>query len=522
MNNFFKLVFKYQALLKILLILYIIYCSITIGISWDENFYKILGKINLQYLLSFGILDEDYYAKFRYSTIYWSFSYFITQLFPAKFEVEIYHIINSTFGLLSCVGLYKITKIFFNRNVARIAILFLLFIPFFFGHFAINNKDTILAFSHVWIVYYLAKYSFKDNSNAKKFFIIFKISFLTALASGVQLLFIGSLIPIFVIFIFTLFFLKKFKLKIFIVDFLLFLLLSYLILILFWVDTHENIFVLPYEFFIKTFTLEIGWPYNLVNGKYTLANEVGVTYLLANYFFKLPEYIVFLYLLSVPIFLLKLKELKFIFNNFKLKLISIIFLITFPNLILIILPHPIYDGLRLFLWVTPYLVIIPAILTFYIFNKKSLFFKLNKWILVSLFVFHFINFISFTPYQYTYLNIFNGKNSERYKKFENDYWSVTLKELILNSNLNENDEIKFTSCGINSNIAKNYMKKKYKNSTLTNFEKATYIIVTNRTLVSKENDKITNCFDEYNYENISQVKRNGLVLSSIKKIKHEN
>ena len=168
MNNFFKLALKYQLLLKIVLILYVLYCSISIGISWDENYYKILGKINLQYLLSFGILDEDYYSKFRYSTIYWSFSYFITQLFPAKFNVETYHIINSIFGLLACTGLYKITKIFFNRSVAIIAILFLLFIPFFFGHFAINNKDTILAFSHVWIVYYLAKYSLKDYNSIKK------------------------------------------------------------------------------------------------------------------------------------------------------------------------------------------------------------------------------------------------------------------------------------------------------------------------------------------------------------------
>ena len=131
MNNFFKLLFKYQLLLKITLILYVLFCSITIGISWDENYYKILGKINFQYLTSFGILDEDYYSKFRYSTIYWSFSYFITQLFPAQLNVEIYHVINSIFGLLACAGLYKITKIFFNRSVAVIAFLFLIFIPFF-------------------------------------------------------------------------------------------------------------------------------------------------------------------------------------------------------------------------------------------------------------------------------------------------------------------------------------------------------------------------------------------------------
>ena len=66
------------------------------------------------------------------------------------------------------------------------------------------------------------------------------------------------------------------------------------------------------------------------------------------------------------------------------------------------------------------------------------------------------------------------------------------------------------------------MKKRYNNSTLTSYEKADYIILTNRTLYSKKNDKITNCFNEYNYESISQVKRNDLVLSAIKIIKHDN
>ena len=44
------------------------------------------------------------------------------------------------------------------------------------------------------------------------------------------------------------------------------------------------------------------------------------------------------------------------------------------------------------------------------------------------------NFFSITPYQYTYLNLFNGQKEIRYKKFENDYWGTSIKELIDNSN----------------------------------------------------------------------------------------
>ena len=62
------------------------------------------------------------------------------------------------------------------------------------------------------------------------------------------------------------------------------------------------------------------------------------------------------------------------------------------------------------------------------------------------------------------------------------------------------------------------MKKKYKNSYYTNFKNANYLILANRTLYSEKNKKISNCFDEYDYENIFVIKRNGVILSAIKKI----
>ena len=104
------------------------------------------------------------------------------------------------------------------------------------------------------------------------------------------------------------------------------------------------------------------------------------------------------------------------------------------------------------------------------------------------------------------------------KKFENDYWSTSLKELILSSKLG-NGRITYYSCGINPEIAKIYMKQKYKRSEYTKKEEASYVIMTNRTLYSDKKQSISNCYDEYNLENVAEVKRNGLVLSAIKKIK---
>ena len=63
------------------------------------------------------------------------------------------------------------------------------------------------------------------------------------------------------------------------------------------------------------------------------------------------------------------------------------------------------------------------------------------------------------------------------------------------------------------------MSQKYKNVEYTDVSQASYIIMTNRTLYSDENQSISNCFDKYDYKNVAEVKRNGLILSAIKKLK---
>ena len=145
--------------------------------SWDEGYHQEIGKINLKYLLSFGLINEPYLYKYKFSTLYWSISSLISQIFPKNYTVEVFHIINAFLGLMIIVGLlYKINKIIFNKLIAKIASLFLFLIPFFFGHLAINNKDIILAFAYIWIVYYMFTSILILNMNLKKFLLILKIS----------------------------------------------------------------------------------------------------------------------------------------------------------------------------------------------------------------------------------------------------------------------------------------------------------------------------------------------------------
>ena len=58
---------------------------------------------------------------------------------------------------------------------------------------------------------------------------------------------------------------------------------------------------------------------------------------------------------------------------------------------------------------------------------------------------------------------FIGNFSNAHKKFENDYWTISIKELVnkipSNKNLLNNKELRLTFCGAADNNVKFYLKK---------------------------------------------------------------
>ena len=123
-----------------------------------------------------------------------------------------------------------------------------------------------------------------------------------------------------------------------------------------------------------------------------------------------------------------------------------------------------------------------------------------------------------TPYQYTYLNIFNGKKENNYKRFENDYWGGSIKELINKIDINKKEELTLAFCGMSKGTVKFYLKKNgFTNYKIGNDENSEYIIMTNRATINKNNN-LTNCFDSYSGEDVHYVSRNGIKLSILRKI----
>ena len=83
-----------------------------------------------------------------------------------------------------------------------------------------------------------------------------KIGFFLGLGVGVRILFLGTLIPIIVFFLFEVFSkkrnLKKITFKDFFFDFSTVLLIAYLLMIICWPNVHSNIFSTPCTLFYAT------------------------------------------------------------------------------------------------------------------------------------------------------------------------------------------------------------------------------------------------------------------------------
>ena len=528
---------KKQTILLFFLFSFSAYCALIIGKSWDEGTDLLHGKSTLNYLFSLGKFDDYFVGREYYSAIYWSLQYLLTTIFPSKYQIEISHLVNLIFSLAAIIGISQLGKELFNKKVGKIIFLVLFFYPIFFGHMGMNPKDTILAFSHVWITLLTLKYLRKQHCEDKDYInnYIISIGVLAALSTGIQLFFLGSLIPIFLFVLLEIFFFKKivnkkFNNKKFFYDLVKCFAVFYFLLIFFWIDTHPNILTLPLKFFMEALsnTYVTGWPFNLVNGNYYLSWQVPQLYILVNIFYKSPEYFLMTYIFFLFIIIKSslFFDKKFIYFRYKLCLIIVI--LIFPILVSLIIPFPLYDGLRLFLWALPYFCIIPGLTIYYLVeNLNFAWSKLASILLSLLIIYYLFNFFSYTPYQYTYLNIFSGKAENRYQKFENDYWGVSIYELLKYSDFDKEKTIKIATCGINSAQAKKYLRKKgYANLIFSDLKQADYIIMTNRTsLVSgeltakstNETVKIINCFDRFEGEDAFQLKRNGSLLSVIRK-----
>ena len=99
-----------QKILFLLLIAFSIYCALSIGQSWDEEFLIKQGRITLNYLFSLGRVNADIELREYYSPIYYSLKFLLLQIFPFSYKIEVSHLINLIFSLSTIVATKKLSK----------------------------------------------------------------------------------------------------------------------------------------------------------------------------------------------------------------------------------------------------------------------------------------------------------------------------------------------------------------------------------------------------------------------------
>ena len=489
-------------------ILFSLYCIFSIGLSYDQVFHIENGERRLKYLFSLG--KYDYYDILHlryYPGLYDTISALFSSIFPRNIYYEAYYILNFIVGFAGLIGLKKVVKFFFGSEIAKYFFLISIFSPIIFGHLSINPKDTIIATSHFWILYYVVKYLKSEDDYIRKN-IAFKIGIFVGPGTGVRVIFLGSLIPIIFFLLLEVLIFKKFTKNIIFKNFIyhitIIILSSYLLIVLCWPNTHSNILVEPFKIFFESLKdMSQGVQVSYFKGIFYETKFTPWNYLFVNVLFKFPSIFLFGFLFFF-IFYKNIATSLDTIKDFNYKILISSILLILPVLITIFLKLKIHDGLRYFLYLIPFFNFFPAIYSYYLLkNLEKTYNKVAIVFLMPFFIIFLIKFFIISPYHYSYLNIFNDIFLKK-DSFENDYWGSSLKELIkkFSYKIDNKRFVKIAVCGTNPNNVKYYLRKyDIKNFDIVDLnEKFDYAILFNRAIHTKNDKKLT-CYSKFTNKN---------------------
>ena len=213
-------------------------------------------------------------------------------------------------------------------------------------------------------------------------------------------------------------------------------------------------------------------------------------------------------------------------KNFDNKFIIVNIIFFFPIVISILLHVKIYDNLRLFIFLLPFLSLLASFSLYHFLKNFENSIKSKLYLLLISFFFSIFiyRFIFLTPYQYSYVNFSYFKIKDSINKFEHDYWATSFKELVTKiKNVYPQSEInkfKIAVCGGDEKALLFYLNKNLNIKQIYPLNQASHIIMTNRASFNI-NDKVT-CFKKYKGEDLVYVSRSKLVFSVLRKISKEN
>jgi len=410
-----------------------IYQKIVANFNFDfsnEIFSKDLGQLDFfgYFFLLPAYLFERYINKFSFNEENIPINK-IGQSFPSEdaltfFSMQLFLICYSSVILFLII--LKLKDIY-NINFSIIFLISLFFIPSFSGHMLFNVKDIPhllnMFLAKLYIYDYLA-----DNSKKLSIFKIVFLGFITAASLSIR---INALVFLF-FFIAITFIFSKNK-SIFFQNISKVIFFSFMFLYVMTPQSWQN----PIDWLLQSlqFQSSFNWGgHTLTNGKFILSSDTSNSYLFTWFFYKMPLFIH----ISFIYFLYKFIKSKKLFN---FTTYSLLFIVVNFALYPIIKP-PAYDGLRHFLFLIPFFVILFTEVVNEIRNKKI--------IISALILYGVFTQFGLEQYKYTYFNEFVDLKEVSYRcefidgcgNWPTDYWSFSGKETAdyLNQNF-ENENI---------------------------------------------------------------------------------
>ena len=414
--------------------------------------HNVLDKLILMYELDFtnslfdNFTSTEYFGLILIFPIYIGshlinrFTYdFVDTLFISN-DSYIYfnmHLLLIIYVSLCLLLVCSFLKVKYSNTKVNIFIIFLLLVPSFTGHSLFNLKDIPYLLQLLLINLFLLNTYGEDlyeNLSTKRILIS---GFLIALSASIR---INAYL--FILFTFGLIFLKyvakKIYNKIFVLEGLLSLLSSILILYI----LSPQGWVRPLLLFQETLDHQFnhGWPGStLTNGDFVIAQDVTSTYL-SDWFLSRMPLSIFIGVLAF-IVLITNKRLKLsLYSQYSLVFVIFVFG-SFP-----LIKPTAYDGLRHFLFLIPYLIILFTESFEHFLNRKNYFSIF--YVLVIVFYSVFTQY-GLGPYKYVYFNeTVNLSNAAYYCEesidgcgnWPTDYWGYKGKEIAQHINANFEDK----------------------------------------------------------------------------------
>ncbi|MBN4074014.1 hypothetical protein JYT61_00475 [bacterium AH-315-E10] len=420
------------------------------GVTWDEYVQSKYGEKSLAYFTSsFQDQSADSYLNLHfYGPLVELISAVCYSGDLSEFKYEVRHVIISIFAMIAVIATFYFARFFKETRIAFLSVSCLLLMPRFYGHMFNNSKD--LPFAALFIAA-LASMLLVARSDIDRRWSIPFAGLMTGLCLSIRvggfLLFVyGVLILLAAIFIVYqsaktqgVTPVEKFKsilkIKSNILLFsapIIIIIIAWLIMVAMWPFAHHDIIRNPLFAFKQS--IQFFRPMSVYYaGEILQSNQLPRTYLLNYIFITTPIPILVMAIFGSGICIIRMKNSQLEPFN-RLIHFTLILAVLFPLIYTLVFSPNIYDGVRHFLFILPFIAILSAVGCHHTYimlskrmpNKNVPIMVLGGFILFS----PVIQLITLHPYQMTYFNCITGGMKKAGTMYDTDYWSSSYKEAI--------------------------------------------------------------------------------------------